>query len=262
MTHTERHVKLHRFLAKEGQWVPEDSDVVVEDFLSIWIEGAGRYVMVCTPNDTLALAVGFAFSEGLVQGTEDILHLGHHAGDASIVEMKIKNPETDTPGRNLLMTSSCGLCGTRNLEKYLIGEISCDQTLHVSSDLLLEIAREMRTRQEIFTKTGGTHAAALFKNNEIAAFAEDIGRHCAMDKAIGKCLQSGDSPKGCAAMLSGRVSFELVAKAARAGIEMIAAVSSPSSLAIEVAEACGITLCGFVREDRLSVYTHPERIMD
>jgi FdhD protein len=127
--------------------------------------------------------------------------------------------------------------------------------------MLLAVQEEMRRRQQIFAQTGGTHAAAIFnRQGNVVAFAEDIGRHNALDKCIGQCLLAGEPTAGCGAALSGRLSLEMVVKAARAGIEIIAAVSAPSSLAVDAATHCGITLCGFVREDRLTAFSHPARI--
>ena len=256
-----RIVELERFSATGGPPRHERVGVVEETFLSVWIEEIGRYVLVCTPCDLEALAVGFAFSEGLISGMDEVLHLGRRADDPDAISLKIRDPSREAPGRNLLMTSSCGVCGARNLDAFLVGDVSVPRTLEIPATLLPEIAREMRTRQDLFARTGGTHAAAVFHaDGRIAAFAEDIGRHSALDKAIGKCLMAGLSPRGCGAALTGRASFEIVAKAARAGLELLAAVSAPSALAVDVAEACGITLCAFVREDRASAYSHPERI--
>jgi FdhD protein len=114
----------------------------------------------------------------------------------------------------------------------------------------------------MFEACGGTHAVGLFDAaGELVAHAEDTGRHNALDKAIGRCLRSGRSPAGLGAELSGRVSLEMVGKCVRAGIEMISAISAPTSLAIEVAERCGLTLCAFVRESRATVFTHPQRVI-
>jgi FdhD protein len=256
-----RMVDLQRFSAQSGPPRHERVGVVEETFLSVWIEEVGRYILVCTPCDLEALAVGFALSEGLISGMDEVLGLGRRADDPDAISLSIRDPSREAPGRNLLMTSSCGVCGARNLETFLVGDVSVPRTLEMPAALLPAIAREMRSRQDLFARTGGTHAAAVFQGDgRIAAFAEDIGRHSALDKAVGKCLMAGISPRGCGALLSGRASFEIVAKAARAGIELLAAVSAPSALAVDVAEACGITLCAFVREDRVSAYTHPERI--
>ena len=119
----------------------------------------------------------------------------------------------------------------------------------------------LRETQTVFEATGGVHAAGVFDAaGAMLATAEDIGRHNALDKAIGECLLAGRATGGCGVVLSGRVSFELVAKAARAGVEVILAVSGPTSLAVEAADRWNITLCGFVRGDRMNVYTHPGRI--
>jgi FdhD protein len=239
----------------------ERTEVLVERIVTVEVEYADRYVLSCTPGDEEPLAAGFALSEGLISGRDDILHIGTRGDDASSVLLRLRDPARVAPGRNLLATSSCGLCGVRNILPFLSGEVSCGRTLRVGTPRLLALAREMRSRQLLFARTGAAHAAALFRaQGEFLSVAEDIGRHNALDKAIGRLLLSGEPIPGCGALLSGRVSFEIVAKAARAGIEIVAGISAPSSLAVEVAQRCGITLCGFVREDRLTIYAHPERI--
>ncbi len=128
--------------------------------------------------------------------------------------------------------------------------------------MLVVAARDMQARQELFQRTGGTHAAGILSaKGELIALGEDIGRHNALDKAIGRCILGKRPTDGCGLVLSGRVSVELIVKAARAGIELVAAVSAPSSLAIDAAKRCNITLCGFVRDTRATVYTHPHRII-
>jgi FdhD protein len=148
------------------------------------------------------------------------------------------------------------------VERLLAGETTCADTLRVSPTVLRAVGQEMHGRQQLFSRTGGTHAAGIFNaDGTLLAMAEDLGRHNALDKAIGKCLLRNLPLAGCGAMLSGRVSLELVAKALRAGLEIMAAVSAPSSVAIDAAERCNITLCGFVRGERATVYTHPRRIV-
>ncbi len=236
-------------------------EVLVEGLLTLEIEEVGRYVIACTPDSSEALAAGFAFSEGLIDGPGDILRLSRREGDPTALEMRIRDPGRITPGRNRLVTSSCGACGVRNLEPFLAGAVSCGRTLRTTGAGVHAAARAMRERQALFGRTGAAHAAALFgADGAVLSFAEDIGRHNALDKAIGRLILGGASPRGRGAMLSGRVSWELAAKAARAGIELVAAVSAPSSLAVTVAERCGMTLCGFVREGRMTVYAHPDRI--
>ena len=229
----------------------------------IVIEGVGNYTLMCTPSDPVALAVGFAFTEGIVSSLSDIALVHRCEDDANTIRMRLS--ETCLHGaaraRNLIIASSCGMCGLERVEEVLDGLPACGDTLRVSLAMLLAVHETMRSRQTIFRETGGAHAAAIFTaDGEIVSFAEDIGRHNALDKAIGKCLLLERPTVGCGVAFSGRASFEIAVKAARAGIELIAAVSAPSSLAVRAAEQCGITLCGFVRGDHATVYAHGSRV--
>ncbi len=258
-----RPVQPLRFRAEDTAPVRESDYVVVEDVLVVDIKGVGCYSLLCTPGDSIALAVGFAFTEGIISSRNDISVLHYCDDDRGVVRMQIANPEgAQDAQRNLIITSSCGMCGSREVgEGLLSGMSTVGETLRAPTSLLLSVVEQMRGRQRIFSRTGGTHAAAIFSGaGEIIAFSEDIGRHNALDKAIGKCLLEGIPTASCGVVLSGRASFELVAKSARAGLELIAAVSAPSSLAIDAAQRCNITLCGFVRDDRITVYTHSGRI--
>ncbi|MGB2986851.1 MAG: formate dehydrogenase accessory sulfurtransferase FdhD [Phycisphaerae bacterium] len=235
-------------------------DVVVEELLTIMVEGVGNFTLMCTPCDVKALAVGFAFSEGMISSINDVIEFSY-GPDQHVIGMRLEEPAQSVSGRSLIVTSSSGLCGSRNIDRVITGQITSGDSLRIPASLLREVAEEMHVRQGLFVQTGGTHAAGIFTaDGEMIAFGEDIGRHNALDKAVGKCLMQDLSSAGCGIVLSGRVSLELIAKAARAGIEIVAAVSAPSSLAIQAAEQCNITLCGFVRGQRATVYTHPQRI--
>ncbi len=258
-----RAVQPLRFRADGAAPATESEYVVVEDVLVVEIEDVGSYTLMCTPHDTRALAVGFAFSEGIISGVDDINMLYHCEDAPGVIRMALADPaRAQGTDRNLIVTSSCGMCGSREaIEKILSGASTVGQSLSVTTALLLSMVDDMPARQRLFSQTGGTHAAAIFSaTGQVIAFSEDIGRHNALDKAIGKCLLEEIPTAGCGVVLSGRTSFELVAKSARAGLELMAAVSAASSLAIEAAQRCNITLCGFVRDDRITVYTHPERI--
>ena len=258
-----RTVQPLQFQANGAPPTRESDYVVVEDILVIDIEDVGSYTLLCTPYDTRALAVGFAFSEGIISGLDDMKMLYHCEDTPGVIRMAVADPaRAQGPERNLIVTSSCGMCGSREaVERFLSETSAVGQSLYVTTSLLMSTVQDMRTQQRLFSQTGGTHAAAIFSGGgEIISFSEDIGRHNALDKAIGKCLLAGIPTAGCGVVLSGRVSFELVAKSARAGLELVAAVSAPSSLAIDAAQRSNITLCGFVRDDRATAYTHPERI--
>lgn len=251
-----------RICADGGPPVPDPCDVAVEEVLTIMVEDVGNFAVMCSPCDAVALAVGFVFAEGMISSADDIIQTTQRA-DPHVVAMRLEDPQCVATSRNLIVTSSCGLCGSRNIDNLMAGLMASKDSLRASGALLRGVAEEMRRRQRLFTRTGCTHASAVFSaGGEIIAFAEDIGRHSSLDKAIGHCLLDEQSLEQRGVMLSGRVSLELVAKSARAGFEIIAAVSAPTSLAIQAAERCNITLCAFVRGDRATVYTHPRRIRD
>lgn len=235
--------------------------VAVERAVILSIDQVGSFTLLCTPCDINALAVGFAFTEGMIDGIDDIEAMTDFNAATGQIAMALSDPSRAGSGRNLIVTSSCGMCGSRNIERFLSGENPCGNSMQVTAGVLNSVAEQMQAEQKLFEATGAAHAAAIFTaDGRIIALAEDIGRHNAVDKAIGKCLLDRTGTSGLGAMLSGRASFELVAKAASAGLEVLGAVSAPSSLAIEVAEKCNITLCAFVRPGRATVYTHPRRI--
>jgi len=235
--------------------------VVVEQPITIMIDKVGSFTVMATPSDIEALAIGFVYSEGLIESIDDVIAVSTKPQLPNVVGIEVNDPTHIAIQRNMIVASSCGMCGTRNIDKMLTQIPPCKESLKISSNMLIEIIENLRSRQQIFQATGGSHAAGIFDaSGNIIAFAEDLGRHSALDKAIGKCLLGKISTKGLAVVLSGRISLEMVTKAAKAGIELIVAVSAPSSFAIEAAKQWNMTLCGFVRSDKLNVYTHLKRI--
>lgn len=243
--------------------VEENVCVVREAPVKIDVEGVETYTVLCTPSDKLAMAVGFLYSEGVIDGMEEVEVLRPCGDDPGTIRVRLKGniPRIDDQGRNLLIVSSCGACGSEQLQARIDALPAVGGRLHVGHRLLRSVGESLGRRQRLFEACGGTHAAALFDGSgEIVSIAEDTGRHNALDKAVGKCMINGIGTAGLGAVLSGRVSMEMVAKCARAGIELITAVSAPTSMAIAVAEKCNITLCAFVRESRATVFTHPARL--
>jgi len=260
MAEPTRRVAPLRVSTEGGPSIRDHCDVVVEDVLTIKVEGVGAFAVMCTPTDTVALAMGFLFAEDMIASTKDIVQLTQRT-DPHVIAIRVNDSERITGERNLIVTSSCGMCGSRKIVSLLEGLRHARDTLRVSPIVLRIVAQQMRDQQDLFARTGGTHAAAIFSaDGKIVAMGEDIGRHNALDKAVGKCLLKDRSLCGCGVMLSSRISLEMLAKSAQAGLEIVAGFSAPTSLAIEVAERCGITLCGFVRDDRATVYTHPHRL--
>jgi len=259
-TRTTDRVDIHRVHQASHTETVADH-VIVEEPLTIMIHRVGSFTVMCTPSDVEALAVGFIYSEGMIRSAEEITSIAAKGDLPNVIGIEIQQPIQLDIARNLVVASSCGMCGVRNIQKMLSDVPACGHTLEVPEGLLLEITEKLRPMQTTFALTGSSHAAALFdRDGAILAFAEDIGRHNALDKAIGKCLLMKREMRGCGLVLSGRVSLEIVTKAARAGIELIAAVSGVSSYAITAARQWNITLCGFVRNGRINVYTDPTRI--
>jgi FdhD protein len=175
------------------------------------------------------------------------------------VRLELRAPPSGAVPRTLIVSSSCGLCGGR-LEEGIDGP-QVGSELRVEGLQLIDVANRLWQAQPIFQQTGATHAAGIFDSTgQLLATAEDSGRHNALDKALGKLLLAGRAAGGLGVILSGRISYELVLKSARAELELIAGVSAPSALAAEAASLRNITLCGFVRADRATVYTHPYRV--
>ena len=243
---------------------PQNPALAREALVNVHVVGAATYSLLCTPFEIEALAVGFAYTEGLLNAPEDIISITTEPTGlwSSAVKLELRHELDHPPAtRNLIVTSSCGLCG-KQIEDGLTG-VDVGSELRIQGCQLIRLAARMWEQQTLFKQTGGTHAAGVFGDtDELLAFAEDSGRHNALDKAIGKLLLSGRHTRGCGVILSGRISYELVTKAAQAGLEVIAGVSAPSALAADAAALRNITLCGFVRDDRMTVYTHPYRVAE
>jgi FdhD protein len=241
----------------------EKTCVVEEAPVTIAVEGLDSYTLLCTPTDMRALAVGFLFTEFVIGSMADIATLEECEDDSNTIRVRLagKTPPSDEQGRNLLIVSSCGACGSEDLQRRIDALPRARDTLKIDAGLLRSVYDSLRKLQSLFEACGATHAAAVFdKSGKILSCAEDVGRHNALDKAIGKCLLAGVRTDGRGAAVTSRLSLEMVSKCARAGIELVAAVSAPTSMAIEVADRCNITLCAFVRETRATAFTHPGRL--
>ena len=245
----------------------EAERLAVEEPLEIRVNGQPLAVTMRTPGHDAELAAGFCFTEGVVDDPDEIervqpCHLAEY-GNVVDVLLADSSKQFDSARRELYLSSSCGLCGTRTLDKIerRIGPLPTG--FAIPSEVLTQLPRLMLQAQDAFTQTGGLHAAALFTiAGDLRFLREDVGRHNAVDKVIGGLLLAGQLPAGPAVLVvSGRASFELVQKAARAGLAVLAAVGAPSSLAVEAAERFGMTLVGFLKEERFNVYAGAERVM-
>jgi FdhD protein len=260
-----RYVRARRISTDEHaeRLAEEEVGVALEAAVTIEVEGVASYTSLCLPVERRAMVLGFLFSEGLIERATDVALLEPSEIYPGVIRVKLAEGVATTPDRqsHRLILSSCGACGNEGLDEKLKALRKVGNTLRIDSSLLPAVRRALRENQVLFDACGGTHAAAIFDDRgKLLAFAEDTGRHNALDKAIGKCLLLDIPTSGRGVMLSGRVSVEMVGKCARAGFELITAISAPTSLAIDVADTCGITLCAFVRETRATIFTHPGRV--
>jgi FdhD protein len=232
--------------------------VAVEEPLEIRIDGRPVAVTMRTPGHDEELAVGFCLSEGIpVHGARLPDDLA-----ANTVEVDAGGFDTGPLERHFYTSSSCGVCGKGALEAVAVTAAPVESRLRVAADVVASLPERLRAAQPTFEATGGLHATGLFDaSGALQCLREDVGRHNAMDKVIGWAHGAGLLPLADSLLcVSGRLSFELVQKAAIAGCPILAAVGAPSSLAVDVARDRGITLCGFVRDGRLNVYSEPWRL--
>jgi FdhD protein len=246
-----------------------DTDrAAAEEPLEIRLHDRPFAVMMRTPGSDRELAAGFLIAERVIRGADDLGTIAHCADGENIVNVTLANGSRESierllaQRRQVTTTSSCGLCGRQTIESLALDAAPIRASWTVTAAAIAALPETLRARQAVFDDTGGLHAAGLFTRDGVAvAVAEDVGRHNAVDKIVGRMLMNEALPLADHLLcVSGRTSYEIVQKAVIAGIPLVAAVSAPSSLAIELAEALGVTLIGFVRGDGFNVYAHPERI--
>jgi len=245
-----------------GMWTKlvrdgEEDFVAVEEPLEIRVDGAPLAVTMRTPGHDEELALGFLFTEGLIDGPRR----AGLTGDLAANTIEVEGPMSHDPGtRRFYTSSSCGVCGKGALEEVAVHAPPAAPGPEIDRALLATLPD--RLRQPTFERTGGLHATGLFTpDGELQCVREDVGRHNAMDKVVGRALLDGVVPlHGRVLCVSGRLSFELVQKAAVAGAPILVGVGAPSSLAVSLAADRGMTLAGFARRGRVNVYTGPERV--
>jgi FdhD protein len=252
--------------------------LAAEEPLGIRVDGTALTMTMRTPGDDVELAAGFLVGEAIVRGRDDIAglkvcdgtscgHLGHTDDEiGNIVDVALAPGAAVSAGarRNFMTTSACGVCGKTSIDDIRVlpqAPLSADGTVFAPA-VLASLPDRLGAAQRVFSATGGLHAAGLFSaGGEMLAVREDVGRHNAVDKIVGWALLQDKLPlAGCALLVSGRASFELVQKAVLAGIPLLAAVSAPSSLAADLAEESGLTLVGFLRGQSMNVYTGADRV--
>jgi FdhD protein len=257
-----------------GQSITRTTDVAAaEEPLDVRLHGKSFAVIMRTPGDDKALAAGFLLSERIIRSFDDVGAIehckhpdqtkAHHVVDVYLVGGAASRvPRLLEQRRQVIANSSCGVCGRSTIDE-LLGELEpllLDPSAGaVPLDVIRALPDRLRARQSTFDQTGGLHAAALCSpDGDILAVAEDVGRHNAVDKVVGRLLMAGSS--GRILIVSGRVSFEIIQKAWIAGVPIVAAISAPTSLAVDLAHASGVTLVGFLRPGGLNIYSGAERL--
>jgi FdhD protein len=248
-----------------GERERERDELAVEEPLEIRVDGSALAVTMRTPGQDEELAVGFLAGEGLIGGPDDVASVGLSDDlAANVVEVVTRaGLRRDPRGeRSFYLTSSCGVCGKGALEHVRQFAPPSLDSPPIAREVILGAPAQARAAQHAFERTGGLHATALFDSGgELLVLREDVGRHNAMDKAVGAMLLDKRFPlPGVFACLSGRASFELVQKASLAGLAGLVAVGAPSTLAVELARDRDILLCGFVRDESFNVYSAAHRV--
>lgn len=249
---------------KDGSFRSFQDCLVAEEPLEIRVNGEPFTVTMRTPGHDLELAAGLLFTEGMMKRDSEAVSLSY-GSTRNIVEagLDLDGKEMDELRRNLPATASCGICGKASIDSIRRqGMVRPGSTLSIDAARLCSFPERLRSSQAVFGKTGGLHAAALFsEDGELVVVREDIGRHNAVDKVIGWALRERRIPlSDYAMMVSGRGGFEIVQKALAAGVPILASVSAPSSLAVQLAREFSMTLIGFLRGSRFVIYSAPSRV--
>jgi len=265
-----RSLQLTQVIAWNGGVSGTQSDALAaEEPLEIRVNGIPLTVTMRTPGEDIELAAGFLLTEGVIEEASQIISLTPYVtgatGKSNGVEATVRDLDAEMPHgqRNFFAASSCGICGKASIEAVRRRGLRAPQSdFRISPELLCTLPEQLRSAQTVFSQTGGLHAAALFDAaGNLLVVREDIGRHNAVDKVVGWAMHHNMVPlRHHLLLVSGRGGFEIVQKALAAGLPMLASVSAPSSLAVQLARELGLTLVGFLRGKRFVIYSGPERL--
>lgn len=248
----------------DGEHVETREDVIVTEYaLTIKVNGEEFATVVCTPEHMEDMVIGFLASEGIIQSAADVreIYVQERLGMAQVTVENVNHLYQKFRSKRYI--TSC--CGMTRQGFYFVNDAMTAKTIdgihvRVSIDQCFALMQKMQDGAQLFQATGGVHTAALCNENEVLLARTDIGRHNALDKIYGHCLQNGISMRGKIVVFSGRLSSEILLKVSKIGCEMVLSKSAPTELALQIAEQLGLTTVGFIRNRSLNVYTHPERI--
>jgi FdhD protein len=270
-------LRIRRFAA--GEWTESPDAVVTEEPLQLLLDGEPLAVVMRTPGADIELALGLLYAEGILRSVADVrgMRISAEAGESddriaaepvlvesNQVDVKLAGKPRRKPERSMLSSSACGVCGTQMIEDLRRDLAVLPAGPRFDPSMLPALVEKLRSGQGVFERTGGLHAAGLFNaGGDLIALREDVGRHNAVDKVVGRLLLDGRLPASQTLLVvSGRAGYEIVQKSIGAGIPLLAAVGAPSSLAVALAREFNQTLVGFLRGDRFNVYSGAVRLTD
>lgn len=242
-----------------------DDIVCVEEPLEILINDEPYYLTMRMPGEDMFLALGLCLTEGVISSPDDVLSVNHCIDSTNRVNVYLSAGKQGRGAKarrsGSIASASCGICGKEVIADICTALTKSDVTVHVMLSRVFDMQKSMESRQPVFQATGGTHVAGLFDGEgRLLALSEDVGRHNALDKAIGRILFERKRAQVKTVILSSRLSYEMVQKAGRLGTEILAGASAPTSLAVDLARELNMTLVGFLRPGAANIYTAPERI--
>jgi len=245
-----------------------DDRVVVEEPLEIYVNGDPYYMTMRLPGQEMELALGYCFGEGIIDSMQDVLLVRYcEEGAGNRVEItldqkRLAEKGLKIKGRVLPAYSSCGICGKEMVADICSRLERCDDSFRMPVSRIDDMIREAEARQLVFSQTGGTHATGIFdRDYELIAFAEDVGRHNAVDKAVGRLVAEGRIDEAMVVVATSRLTYEMVQKTGRSGAQVLVGISIATSLAIDLAARINLTLIGFARKGRGNVYTGSHRVI-
>ena len=250
---------------KNGESFPEQDNIAVETPVAFVYNGISHAVMLATPDCLQEFALGFSLSEGIVDNAADVRDIEVESSDqGQVLNIQISNEaafKLKQHRRNLTGRTGCGLCGTEALEHAIQSIRRVQHTTQAKADAIISALQNLKLHQPLQNITGSVHGAAWSNlNGNIQLCREDVGRHNALDKLLGACVNANINLTEGFAVISSRASYEMIQKAGRCGISIVVAVSAPTTLAIDIAEHANMMLCGFARDGQFVIYSHKERL--
>lgn len=245
------------FTSFDGEWQTVNEEVIEEGQLTIFVNGQELATLMCTPRDPEQLALGFLANEELISSLNEV-EISHTCPGGGCVDIWLSHAAWDKPRRRII-TSGCS--GGQTFSDLAASHPPIEIDLQASPEQISTLLVQLQSHDSLYARARGVHTSALSDGERLLVIAEDIGRHNTLDRLRGECLRQGIDPKGLILLSTGRISSEMINKAVKMGIPVVASRTSPTSLTVALARAWNITLCGYVRRGRMKVYAHPERLL-